>query len=567
MEWLPLIFAAVAALAAIIAAVGAWRTREAAPPKEVLDRLSAIEQRLVQEMDRLRAAAETSTRDSITASATAQKDLALQLSARVDDSSKAQLVALEQRFAAVTQALNDALSAGRRSQDERLDVLEKSLRDSLTAFQNSLTELQASLLKQLAEQGISQADATAKLREHLAASLDGFSVRLNESLGKFAEAQTQGGAAARKEQGEALTALRKTTEDGREAQGRAFAELRDALTAAMTQLREAQEAAAQRLDSKVSDSLEKIRAENSEKLEKIRGTVEEKLQSTLEARLGESFRIVSERLEKVHAGLGEMQVLATGVGDLKRVLTNVRSRGTFGEVQLAALLEESLIPTQFERNIATKKNSGERVEIAIRLPGRDDDGASVYLPIDAKFPQEDYLRLQEAWDAGDADKLEAARRGLRTRLVLEATGIAEKYLDPPHTTDFAILFIPTEGLFAESLRLPGLLDDLQKRRIMLAGPTTLSAILNSLQMGFRTLAIEKRSSEVWKVLGSVKTEFGKFGAALDQVSKKLSEAQNKIEDVSKRRRAMDRNLRQVEALPEGEALKPLPELDGEDEES
>jgi DNA recombination protein RmuC len=271
---------------------------------------------------------------------------------------------------------------------------------------------------------------------------------------------------------------------------------------------------------------------------------------------------VSERLEQVHRGLGEMQALATGVGDLKRVLTNVRTRGTFGEVQLEALLEQVFTAAQYDKNVATVPGSRERVEFAVRLPGRDECGHVVHLPIDAKFPQEDYLRLQDAYDVGDAAAVESARRGLRTRLLDEAASIRAKYLAPPHTTDFALLFVPTEGLYAEALRLPDLVEVLQRdHRVVLVGPTTLYAVLNSLQMGFRTLAIEKRSSEVWKVLGAVKTEFARFAASLDDVKKKLQEASNKIEFSERRSRVMAKTLRGVDSLPEAEAKEMLPGLE------
>jgi DNA recombination protein RmuC len=306
-----------------------------------------------------------------------------------------------------------------------------------------------------------------------------------------------------------------------------------------------------------------MRQDNESKLEKIRVTVDEKLQTTLENRLGESFKLVSERLELVHKGLGEMQSLASGVGDLKRVLTNVRSRGTFGEVQLAALLEQVLTPAQYECNCATVPGSSERVEFAIRLPGREDEEGVVRLPIDAKFPQEDYLRLLDAYDAGDAAALETARKALRVRLLNEAATIRAKYVSPPHTTDFALLFVPTEGLYAEVLRMGGVAETMQtEQHVILVGPTTLYAVLSSLQMGFRTLAIEKRSSEVWKILAAVKTEFGKFGESLSVVSKKLQEASNKIEDSAKRSRAVERTLRNVEALPEPEAVGLLGDEDG-----
>ncbi len=313
------------------------------------------------------------------------------------------------------------------------------------------------------------------------------------------------------------------------------------------------------LQAGVDQRLSAMQADNERKLEQMRATVDEKLHATLEQRLGESFKQVAERLEQVHRGLGEMQSLAQGVGDLKRVLTNVKSRGVFGEVQLAALLEQVFTPEQYATNIATVPQSNERVEFAIRLPGRRGgdgcgDDAPVWLPIDAKFPREDYERLLDAHDRADREAAEAAARALEQRVRDEARTIAAKYLSPPHTTDFAILFLPTEGLYAELLRRPGLTESLQRdHRVTLAGPTTLLAMLNSLQMGFRTLALEKRSSEVWKVLGAVKTEFSKFGEVLEKTRKKLQEASNTIDAAEVRTRAMTRQLRVVEALPEDEA--------------
>lgn len=310
--------------------------------------------------------------------------------------------------------------------------------------------------------------------------------------------------------------------------------------------------------------LQTLQQGNEAKLDQMRATVEEKLQSTLEARLGESFRIVSERLEQVHRGLGEMQTLASGVGDLKRVLTNVKTRGTFGEVQLAALLEQVLTTEQYATNVATRPGSSERVEFAIRLPGRE-DGVPVWLPIDAKFPAEDYERLLAAHDVADAAAVEAAGRALETRIRNEAKTMREKYVEPPHTTDFGVLFLPTEGLFAEVLRRPGLSEALNRDlRVVIAGPTTLFAMLNSLQMGFRTLALEKRSAEVWEVLGAVKTEFGKFGEVLASLKRQLATASNTIEQAETRTRQMDRRLRSVEALPADQAERLLPPERAED---
>jgi DNA recombination protein RmuC len=295
---------------------------------------------------------------------------------------------------------------------------------------------------------------------------------------------------------------------------------------------------------------------NEARLEQMRATVEEKLQSTLEARLGESFRLVSERLEQVHRGLGEMQALAQGVGDLKRVLSNVKTRGIFGEVQLGALLEQVLAPDQYEKNVRTRPGSREPVEFAVKLPGKV-EGRPVWLPIDAKFPTQDYERLLAAHDSADREAVEAAARALEQRIRMEARTIREKYAEPPHTTDFAILFLPTEGLFAEVLRRPGLSEVLSRElRVVIAGPTTLFAMLNSLQMGFRSLALERRSAEVWQVLGSVNAEFAKFGDVLARLKGQLATASKTIENAQTRTREMQRKLQDVEVLP-ADAQAPL----------
>lgn len=317
----------------------------------------------------------------------------------------------------------------------------------------------------------------------------------------------------------------------------------------LTRLTEDGAARGEALRQTVETQLAGLRRENGEKLDQMRVTVDEKLQGTLEQRLGQSFQMVSERLEAVHKGLGEVQSLATGVGDLKRVLTNVKLRGGWGEVQLGTLLEQTLAPHQYLANVVTAGSGNERVEFAIRLPGSA-DGEEVLLPIDAKFPMEDYERLQLAAEAGESAAVEAAARALEMRIRASAREISDKYIHPPRTTDFAILFLPTEGLYAEAIRRPGLADDLQRlTRVVLAGPTTLTALLSSLQMGFRTLAIQERSSEVWQVLGAVKAEFGKFGPVLEKVKKKLQEATNTIEQAGIRERAIVRKLRRVETLP------------------
>jgi DNA recombination protein RmuC len=304
----------------------------------------------------------------------------------------------------------------------------------------------------------------------------------------------------------------------------------------------------------VDQQLSRIQQDNSAKLEQMRQTVDEKLHATLEKRLSESFKQVSDRLELVHKGLGEMQTLAAGVGDLKRVLSNVKTRGVFGETQLAALLEQVMAPEQYEKNVATRPGSRERVEFAIKLPGTGD--APVLLPIDAKFPQEDYQRLQAAQEAGDLLAAELAGKALEARVKLEARSIAEKYVEPPHTTDFALLYLPFEGLFAEVLRRPGLFDYIQREwRVTICGPTNLLAYLNSLQMGFRTLAIQQRSSEVWKVLGTVKSEFGRFAEVLANTKRQLQTVANTIDQAEVRTRQIERKLKDVEVLPGTETLQ------------
>jgi DNA recombination protein RmuC len=295
--------------------------------------------------------------------------------------------------------------------------------------------------------------------------------------------------------------------------------------------------------------LKELQQDNAKQIDKMRATVDEKLQGTLEKRLGESFKLVSERLEQVHKGLGAMQQLASDVGGLQKVLANVKTRGGWGEVQLGNLLEQVLTADQFARNVKTRDDSGENVDFAIKLPG-DENGAPVWLPIDAKFPTEDYQRLVAAQDKGDVDLIETTMKSLETQLKKSAKDICQKYINPPRTTDFALMFLPTEGLYAEAIRRVGLVEQVQRDcRVIFAGPTTLAALLNSLQMGFRTLAIQKRSSEVWNLLAAVKTEFGKFGEALSAVKDKLDQAARKMEDVDVRSRALTKKLRDVEELP------------------
>ncbi len=332
----------------------------------------------------------------------------------------------------------------------------------------------------------------------------------------------------------------------------------DAFAGQLSTLTRLNEEKLEKMRATVEERLQLLQTENSRKLDQMRAVVDEKLHATLEQRLGESFKQVSERLELVHQGLGEMQSLASGVGDLKKVLTNVKTRGIWGEVQLGNLLEQILTVDQYAVNVATKKGSSERVEFAVKLPARDDSGSVIWLPIDAKFPLEDYQKLIEAQEQANSTLIEETGKLLENRIKAEAKEIKEKYLDPPNTTDFGILFLPVEGLYAEVLRRPGLAELLQRQhRVVVTGPTTLAALLNSLQMGFRTLAVAKRSSEVWALLGAVKTEFVKFGDILEKTQKKLQEASNTIENAAQKSRAIQRKLKDVQELPAPEAVSLL----------
>jgi len=333
-----------------------------------------------------------------------------------------------------------------------------------------------------------------------------------------------------------------------------FDALRDSMFKAMSDIR-----------LNMNTRLETIQVDNNKQLEKMRETVDEKLHKTLEERLGKSFELVSKQLIEVQKGLGEMQELANGVGDLKKVLSNVKTRGVMGEIQLGNILEQLMSPEQYSLNVSTIPGSRNHVEFAIKLPGRDKDLKEVWLPIDSKFPMDRYLQLHDAYDDGDKDLIAVAKKELVKTIKVMAKDIKEKYIEPPYTTDFGILFLPTEGLYAEVVRQPDLIQVLQNDyKIIVAGPTNLAALLNSLQMGFRSLAIEKRSSEVWKILGTVKTEFGKFGGVLEKVQRKLTEASNTIDKVGIRTRAIERNLRDVEALPDPKQGNELPFDDGVD---
>ena len=354
----------------------------------------------------------------------------------------------------------------------------------------------------------------------------------------------------------------KSAKEGREELNKSLNLFSETTTKKLTDLTQSNELKFDKLQERVETQLKHIVDNNEQKLEQMRATVDEKLHSTLEKRLGESFKLVSDRLEAVREGLGEMRTLAVGVGDLKKVLTNVKTRGTWGEIQLENLMEQILTPEQYAKNIATKPGSSDRVEFAVKMPGKGSNDEVCWLPVDAKFPMEDFQRLVIAQEAGDLVLIEETAKALENRIKLEAKTIFEKYIDPPNTTDVALLFLPIESLFAEILRRPGLFERIQHDyKVIITGPTTLTAILNSLQMGFRTLQIEKRSSEVWTTLGIIKTEFGKFGEILDKTQKKLEEASKTIEDASKKTRTIQRKLRDVQELPAGE----IKLIEGEEE--
>ena len=391
-----------------------------------------------------------------------------------------------------------------------------------------------------------------ELRREVAEASRGARQEATQNLATFQQTLTQQSAEATRTQntqmdafGQQLSLLQKT--------------LSDTLTLQLTSLSETNARRMSEVRQTLEAQLAQLQTSNAAKLDEMRATVDEKLQSTLQARLGESFKQVADRLEQVHKGLGEMQTLAQGVGDLKHLLTNVKTRGMFGEAQLASLLEQVFVPDQYAVQVATRPDSKNVVDFAIKLPGRSDDGAPLWLPIDAKFPNEDYERLLDAQGRADVAAAEVAGKALEARIRLEARSIAEKYIEPPYTTDFAILFLPTEGLYAEVLRRPGLMEGLQREhRITLAGPTTLLAMLSSLQMGFRTLALEKRSSEVWQVLGAVKTEFNKFGDVLAKVKAQTETVLKTLDSAQTRSRAMGRVLKTVEALPDASAQAMIP---------
>jgi DNA recombination protein RmuC len=454
----------------------------------------------------------------------------------------------------------------------RLDLLELLLRDDLQRARTEAAEQakaqREELASQLARQSESGAQQSEMIRQTLAANLDKLARDSAERIDKVRQENDAAVKLVRAETEAALIRFEKVIKERLDElslqQRQNLTNVNETLTKLVATFNEQ----AERIRASVDDRLIRLQQSNEERLEQMRKTVDEKLESTLQSRLGESFKLVSERLELVQKGLGEMQTLASGVGDLKKVLTNVRTRGTWGEVQLGNLLESMLAPSQFETNVPVAGTS-ERVEFAIRLPGRDSDETPVWLPIDSKFPKEDYERLVDAQERADIDLVAACGKALENAIIKNAQDISRKYIAPPQTTDFAIMFLPTEGLYAEVIRRPGLFERLQRdHKVNVSGPTTFAALLNSLQMGFRTLAIQKRSSEVWGVLGAVKTEFMKFSDVLSKVQRNLLQASKTIEDdVTRRTKAIERKLRSIQELPEAEARAILPATSEASEES
>lgn len=444
------------------------------------------------------------------------------------------------------ESLTNSASQSRQEQQTTLGQMNTAIHESFqnitSANNNRLNDIRQTLEEKIVSL---QTDNAEKLRT-FAVNLEKLTATNGEKLETMRKALTDTSTAARKEQTDSINTLRTSVQESlntmAEANRKGITEVRNTLESKITQMQQ----------------------DNATKLDEMRKTVDEKLHDTLEQRLGESFRLVSERLENVHKSLGEMTQLAQGVGDLKRVLTNVKTRGTWGEVQLGMILEQMLTDGQYAKNVETIPGSGAFVEYAVRLPGKNNQDEPVWLPIDAKFPKEQYERLVQASETGDTAGVAAAGKELEAALDAQAKTISEKYLSAPYTTDFGLMFLPTEGLYAEAVRRPGLADSIQRKyRINIAGPSTLTALLNSLQMGFKTLAIEKRSSEVWKILGAVKTEFGKFGEVLATTKKTLERVTKNIEKAEVRTRVMGRHLRSVEELPGNQSI-PLLGLDAVD---
>jgi DNA recombination protein RmuC len=486
------------------------------------------------------------------------------------------LQAIEKAQEHIERSLRDEIARNReetsnaiRQSREELSNALKDFNDSIVKSMGEMAKLQkeeltvfSGRLETLTQANEQKLDAVretierrlAFIQEDTGVKLEGQKTAIDVRLKEIQAEGTASAKQTREEIGNSLRTFNDSMLKGMTGMSEVQRNQMEAFSGQIVKLSETNQQKLDGLKTAVEQKLAAIQEDNAKQLDKMRLTVDEKLQSTLEKRLGESFKQVGERLEQVYKGLGEMQLLATGVGDLKKVLTNVKSRGTWGEVQLGALLEQVLAPDQYAKNVATK-DGGERVEFAVKLPGPGNDKDEVlWLPIDAKYPMEDYQRLVEAQDKADAELAEIAGKQLENKIKQDASNIRNKYLNPPRTTDFAILFLPTEGLFAEVLRRPGLADYLQREhRVLIAGPTTLWSILNSLQMGFKTLAIQKRSSEVWNLLAAIKTEWTKYGDVLSKVQRKLNEASNTIDEAQTRTRVIGKKLKTVQELPVSEA--------------
>lgn len=488
-----------------------------------------------------------------------------------------------ERLGGMTEQLKGLESSNREALDKVRGTFDQRVRELQESNERKIAEMRTTLtdgMKTVGERFTSSAQELGKaqkeqlegmsgqlrqMNEANQASIDRVRKTLDERVGQLQEGNERKFTEIRGAMAEGLKLAGETIAKSTEGMSKAQQEKLEGVANQLKELNNANQGAIDRIRATLDERVKELQSNNEKKLEEMRKTVDEKLHDTLEKRLGESFKLVSERLDAVHKGLGEMQSLANGVGDLKRVLTNVKARGTWAEVQLGAILDQILTPEQYDKNVCVKPETTERVEFAVRLPGpKDDPHSVVYLPIDSKFPQEDYARLQDAADKADPVAVQQATDALLRAVKASAKDIHDKYVNPPATTDFAILFLPTEGLYAEVLRQPAMVEDLQQNyRIVVAGPTTIVAILSSLRVGFQTLAIEQRASEVWRVLAAVKTEFGKFGDVLAKVKKQLNTASKTIDQTETRTRAMERKLRTVEQLPGSEALDvlALPELD------
>lgn len=496
--------------------------------------------------------------------------------AQMANSQKSHLDVFSERLDKLTQSNEQKLGTMRETVEQRLSgmqvdsgkKLDQMREESINASQKareevtgSLKDFSETLVKTLNDLGLNQRnqlrdvlDQLAKLTGTTESKLEAQKSTIDERLKQIQSEGSASAKAMREDVNNSLKNFNDSVLKGLTGMADSQQKQMASFSSQLTGLTESNQQKLDALKTAVEDKLKSIQEDNAKQLDQMRATVDEKLQGTLEKRLGESFKQVSERLEQVHKGLGEMQLLATGVGDLKKVLTNIKTRGTWGEVQLGVLLEQVLAPDQYAKNVGTK-DAGERVEFAIKLPGKNEDHNDiVWLPIDAKFPVEDYQRLMDAQEKADAVASEAAAKQLEVRIKQCANDICKKYLNPPKTTDFGILFLPTEGLFAEVIRREGLAEYIQREcRVMIAGPTTLWSLLNSLQMGFRTLAIQKRSSEVWNLLSAVKTEWSQYGEILEKVKDKLESASKQIEKAQTRTRVIGRKLKDVQELPVTEA--------------